>query len=231
MNITINDLVSKKEALMDAIKEIMIRYVLHKIYSLDTGDKRELQEKLYEIPNWSERKREKEFARFLKYIYKKSRFSESDLNSMISDVVFLNIKMLTKSPIEITAPDTRTFWYKLMNLTGRYFYNKIKHKIKIIDKESDTIYIDNLIDTLFQKYIPLNDIIDIIEAEKLSYHFEDTDPDQEIDEQKIEYPNPIELKFISPDHFYFKPQVVHDQSSDDNSTRKEIHIKPKLNLL
>ena len=233
MNITIKDLVYKKEALIDTLNDIIPRYFLNKMYELNDMSKREIQKTLYEIPNWSERKREKEFARFLKYIYKKKHFSESDLNSMISDIVFLNVKMLSRSPIEINAPDAQTFWYKLMNLIGRYFYNKIKYKKEIIDKESDTKYIQNLIDIFFQKYIPLNDLIDIREVEKVSYNFDFDEPDVYLTEPDVNLtePEPIDLKFVSPDHFYFKQHVAEERIPDDILSRKEIHIKPKLNLL
>jgi len=230
----VNDLLYKKEGLTSTLKEIMTRYLLNKMHELnDENSKSEFQKKLYEIPNWSERKREKEFARFLKYIYKKFRVSESELNSMISDIIFLNIKILTRSPIEINAPDSQTFWYKLINLTGRHFYNKIKYKISETQETLDKEYIEKFIDIFFQKYVPFNDIISN-EVEKVSYHFGDdvyaVDVyDGDGDQVKNDVYDEINLKFISPDYFYYKQNE--DKDILDTSSAKDIYIKQKLNLL
>lgn len=219
----INELVAKKETLIETIKEIMTRYLLNKMTEMNDGTKREFQAKLYEIPHWSDRKREKEFARFLKYIYKKKHFSESDLNKMISDVIFLNIKILTSYPIEINAPDAQTFWYKLITLTGRHFYNKIKY----VENNEDTDVIQKLIDIFFQKYIPLNDIIST-DVEKICYNFGDVEGDVEGGNLDCDVEgDDINLKYISPDHFYYKP--VTEALPIDSS--KAIYIKQKLNLL
>lgn len=221
-------LVSKKNTLIDTIKDVMSRYLLNKMYGLyeDCDENNyDFQKKLYEIPSWSEKKYDKEFHRFLKYVYKKRKIDETELNTMLGDIIFLNIKILTKSPIEINAPDIKTFWYKLVKLTGKYFYNKVKDRL-LIDREADVLYIENLIELLLQKYIPLNDIInDNIDIEKVDYNFDGEDGEGAEDiEGTI-----TDLKYISPEHFYFK---TNDPISViDNSQVKEINVKTKINLL
>lgn len=224
----ISELVIKKDVLIDTLKEIMTRYLLNTMTEMNDDTKREFQKKLYEIPNWSDRKREKEFARFLKYIYKKKYISESDLNKMISDIIFLNIKILTSYPIEINAPDSQALWYKLITLTGKHFYNKIKYKIDT----DDTDVIGKIIDVFFQKYIPLNDIIST-EVEKVRYNFGDVEGDVEGDNfdgnnfDGNNFNSDVSLKYVSPDHFYYNP--VTEPLPIDSS--KAIYIKQKINLL
>jgi DNA-binding ferritin-like protein (Dps family) len=230
----ISILVSKKDTLIDTIKDVMSRYLLNKMYGLyeDCNENNyDFQKKLYEIPSWSEKKFDKEFYRFLKYVYKKKKIDEAELNAMLGDIIFLNIKILTKSPIEINAPDIKTFWYKLVKLTGKYFYNKVKDRL-LIDREADLLFIENLIELLFQKYIPLNDIInDNTEIEKVNYNFGETgDSETGVSETGVgETGDNIDLKYISPEHFYFKTNEP--ISVIDNSQVKEINVKTKLNLL
>lgn len=227
----IEELVSKKTTLIDMIKDVMSRYLLNKIYDLyeDCDENNyEFQKKLYEIPNWSDKKLDKEFYRFLKYTYKKRKIDEAELNSMLGDIIFLNIKILTKSPIEINAPDIKTFWYKLVKLTGKYFYNKVKDRL-LIDQEADELFIENLIEIFFQKYIPLNDIInDNTDVEKVNYNFDGDDQDIQVS-QVSQVDEITDLKYVSPEHFYFKTNEP--LAFIDNNHVKQINIKTKLNLL
>jgi len=225
------ELISKKTEATDAFKAALTRYLINFMHNLFNEHKlSEFQKKLFDIPVWSERKSDKEFKRFLKYIYKKKRLTEQELNELIMTILHSSVKLMTESPIEITECDIRSLWYKLLKLTGKFFYDKIKTQKEVFDY-SDNEKIDQFIEMTLEKCIPLQTILDTpLEIEAVKYNFgrerkQSHDLNGNLDLQSFD-----ELPYVSVEQFYLVKPVKEKEITDEQNDIKEIKIKSNLLL-
>ena len=140
---------------------------------VSTKTPRQFQEKLFEIPSWSSKTIDKEYKKFLKMTFKKFNLIEDQISNILQEIFVLNIKILSKSDMEIDIPKLTVFWYKLLKYTGKYFY---EHPVNLeINERPNIRYISKLVQDTIIKYIPIKDIFNIKKIAKIEYNFDNFD--------------------------------------------------------
>lgn len=216
---------------------IFTKWLYHFIIDLyeDSKTIRGFQKKLYDIPSWSSHSKDKEFKKFLKITFKKFNLIEDQLYDLLQDILILNVKIFTKTDIEINLPNFNKFWYKLLKYTGKYFYEHPKDLE--INEKTNIKYITKLVQDTILKYIPIKDLFDIKKVDTFEYNFDDINinhtnhTNHTIDNNHIHNKKQIEndessgsLKYISSEQFkneYYNPDI-RNQKSENND--KEIQL-------
>lgn len=227
---------TKKEyqnKLNEILKKYFIRYI-EKLYS-DCDSYKDFQRELLKIPEWSYDKSVKEYDKFLKYTKEKFDLSEDELIKILDIIFGLNIKIMTSlfDEIELNIPKFNIFWFKCLKRIGKYYYENPK---KSLEKPSSNKLNDS-IEYVIQKYIPLKDIINSTHKELEYYNFDNinTDIENHITNDKSSKinislestDNENSLQYIKSEDFeneYYKS----DKSENELSQEKHINIPKYL---
>lgn len=214
---------------------IFTKWLYHYIVSLYEESKtpREFQKKLYKIPSWASHKKDKEFKQFLKMTFKKFNLIEDQLYDILQEIFVLNVKILSKTDLEIDVPKLPNFWFKLLKYTGKYFY---EHPTDLeVNEKINIKYITKLVQDTILKYIPIKDLFNITAVEKFEYNFDEIKSrdsnefflNREIQSEKQfnEDQKSSSLKYISSEQFlneYYNPDLLQNKSENND---KEIQLK------
>lgn len=229
----LKEFIATRDTKTTLLINIFTKWLYHKIIDLyeDSKTTRNFQKKLFEIPTWSSHKKDKEFKQFLKITFKKLNLVEDQLYDTLQEIFVLNVKILSKSDMEIEIPKLQTFWFKVLKYTGKYFY---EHPTDLeINEKINIIYITKLIQDTILKYIPIKDIFNITKVDKFEYNFDEINThdsnlilNQQIQTQiksQVDDLKSSSLKYISSEQFlneYYNPELNKSENND-----KEIQLK------
>ena len=211
---------------------IFTKWLYHYIISLyeDSKTARQFQKKLFDIPSWSSHKKDKEFKQFLKITFKKFDLIEDQLYDTLQEIFVLNVKILSKTDLEIDIPKLPTFWFKLLKYTGKYFY---EHPTDLeVNEKINIKYITKLVQDTILKYIPIKDLFNITKVAKFEYNFDEINTHDSNEflkhiQNKIQSDNVNEssssLKYISSEQFlnkYYKKNILKKKKKKKNKKNK-----------
>jgi hypothetical protein len=229
----LKEFISTRDTKTTLLINIFTKWLYHYIVSLYEESKtaREFQKKLFKIPSWSNHTKEREFKQFLKMTFKKFNLIEDQLYDTLQEVFVLNVKILSKSDLEIDIPKLPTFWFKLLKYTGKYFY---EHPTDLeVNEKINIKYITKLVQDTILKYIPIKDLFNITKVDKFEYNFDENDTHNSnliLNQQnQIQSDHVSEksssLKYISSEQFlneYYNPELNKSENDD-----KEIKLQIK----
>jgi hypothetical protein len=157
----IQDLIETKKNYQSKLIEALKKYYMKFIERLYEKSLREFQEKLFKIPNWSDEKLDKEYNKFLKFIDEKYDLDEEEFTKILHIVYGLNIKIMTSicNNLEVNAPKLKKFWYKCLKRVAKYYYEHPKVMLLESDFKKTKIQVEESINNILQKFIPLKEII------------------------------------------------------------------------
>jgi hypothetical protein len=230
-----------KDKLISLLKKYLYKFVTENFQELEEKKKNllEFQKKMYSIPNWSSSRKQKEFKLLLKYLDKKYKVSEEEINNLLEKVFVLQIRILVKSQVEMHLPTLKDFWYKVLQHTAKYFYEHPRD-MKIL-QELETTHlkvIDNIIDNTLTKYLPITKMLEDDKKDvTLKYNFDDVNIEiqeqiedqsklQVIKESDSDVHSENSLRYISSEQFeneYYQPDPINADMDDS----KQINI-PKF---
>jgi hypothetical protein len=229
----LKEFISTRDTKTTLLINIFTKWLYHYIVSLyeDSKTPRQFQKKLFNIPSWSSHKKDKEFKQFLKMTFKKFNLIEDQLYDTLQEIFVLNVKILSKSDLEIDVPKLPNFWFKLLKYTGKYFY---EHPTNLeINEKINIKYITKLVQDTILKYIPIKDIFNITKVAKFEYNFDENDThnsnlifnQQNHIQSEVLSEKSSSLKYISSEQFlneYYNPELNKSENND-----KEIHLQIK----
>ena len=157
----IQDLIETKKNYQSKLVEALKKYYMKFIERLYEKSLREFQEKLLKIPSWSDDKLDKEYNKFLKFIDDKYDLDEEEFTKILHIVYGLNIKIMTSicNNLEVNAPKLKKFWYKCLKRVAKYYYEHPKVMLSESDFKKTKIQVEDGINNILQKFIPLKEII------------------------------------------------------------------------
>lgn len=236
-NKSIYKLVDTKKEYQDKLNEILTKYFIKymkKLYEISDNYK-DFQHELLKIPKMPSEKVTKEYGKFIKHIGDKYDLSEEELTKILDIIFKLNIKVMTSlfNEIEFNIPEFKIFWIKCLKRVGRYYYENLKTAIN----NPDSIKINDSIEYVIQKYIPLKDIINSTHKELEYYNFDkytkdtSTNADENIKDNKktISSNHDNSLNYIKSEDFeneYYNS----DKSIDKNIDKKESEEIKQINI-
>ena len=229
----LKEFITTRDTKTTLLINIFTKWLYHKVIDLYEESKttRYFQKTLFEIPTWSIHKKDKEFKKLLKMSFKKFNLVEDQLYDTLQEIFVLNVKILSKSDMEIEIPKLQTFWFKVLKYTGKYFY---EHPTDLeINEKTNIRYITKLIQDTILKYIPIKDIFNITKVDKFEYNFDQInthDSNLILNQQnKTQIKSEVDdiksssLKYISSEQFlneYYNPELNKSENND-----KEIKLK------
>jgi hypothetical protein len=242
----IQDLIETKKDYQSKLIEVLKKYYMKFIERLYEKSLREFQEKLLKIPNWSDEKLDKEYSKFLKFINDKYDLDEEEFTKILHIVYGLNIKIMTSicNSLEVNAPKLKKFWYRCLKRVAKYYYEHPKIMLLESDFKKSKIQVEESINNVLQKFIPLKEIINAKKnPPQDKYNFDnglgDTDNSLNI-QRKLDSNNQLEvtlesetetdsncLKYLSSEEFDNEYYVSdkEDNVKKSNEKSEEKHIK------
>lgn len=232
----LKEFIATRDTKTTLLINIFTKWLYHFIVDLyeDSKTARQFQKKLFDIPSWSSHKKDKEFKQFLKMTFKKFNLIEDQLYDILQEIFVLNVKILSKSDLEIDIPKLPTFWFKLLKYTGKYFY---EHPTDLeVNEKINIKYITKLVQDTILKYIPIKDLFNITKVAKFEYNFDEINTHDSNEflkhiQNKIQSDHVNEssssLKYISSEQFlneYYNPDLLQNKSENDD---KEIKLQIK----
>jgi len=174
-NKSIYKLVDTKKEYQSKLNEILRKYFIRymkKLYEKNDNYK-DFQYELLKIPKMPSEKITKEYDKFIKYTNDKYDLSEEELIKILDIIFQLNIKIMTSlfDEIELKIPPFQLFWLKCLKRIGKYYYENPKSAITHVD----SIKINDSIEYIIQKYMPLKDIINSTHKQLEYYNFDKED--------------------------------------------------------
>lgn len=241
---SIHHFISSKKDYQSKLTKILRKYFVKYISKLFDKSLREFQKVLLKIPDWSDEKLNKEFSKFIKFTESKFELSEEDLSKLLTILIGLNVKIMASitDDIEVKIPKFKDFWYKCLKKIGKYYYENPKVMLSDLDFEKTYGYIDEVVNHILLKYIPLQEILSRKKAPLDLYNFDEMDDNlndaisinktkdnlEVTLESKTASEN--ELKYLSSEDFeneYYKSDNENDKKRDKNEKSEEKHIKLK----
>lgn len=244
----IQDLIETKKNYQTKLIEVLKKYYMKFMERTYEKSLREFQEKLFKIPIWSNEKLDKEYNKFLKFIDDKYDLDEDEFTKILHIVYGLNIKIMTSicNNLEINAPKLKKFWYKCLKRVAKYYYEHPKVMLSDNDFRKTKIQIEEGINNILQKFIPLKEIINANKnLPQDKYNFDDGlgDTDNSIDNHPNNHQNNTSnnhlevtlesetqsngLKYLSSEDFDNEYYVSDNEENVKKSNEKseEKHIK------
>jgi hypothetical protein len=241
----IQDLIETKKDYQSKLIEALKKYYMKFIERLYEKSLREFQEKLLKIPSWSDEKIDKEYNKFLKFIYEKYDLDEDEFTKILHIVYGLNIKIMTSicNNLEVNAPKLKKFWYKCLKRVAKYYYEHPKVMLSENDFKKTKIQVEEGINNILQKFIPLKEIINANKnPPQDKYNFDnglgDTDNSSPVYNDSNDSKNQLEvmlesetesngLKYLSSEEFDNEYYVSdkEDNVKKTNEKSEEKHIK------
>jgi hypothetical protein len=174
-NISIDKLVTTKKEYQYKLNQVLQKYFIkymNKLYS-ELHSYKDFQYELLKISEWSDNKIKKEYNKFLKFTDKKFDLSENELSKILDIIFGINLKIMTSlfNEIELNIPHFNIFWLKCLKRIGKYYYENPKESLST----PNTTILNESIDYMIQKYIPLKDIINSTHKELEYYNFNNID--------------------------------------------------------
>lgn len=229
---SINQLIDTKNEYQTKFNEILKKYFsryMEKLHS-QSNNYKDFQKRLLKITEWSPEKSTKEYKKFIDYINDKYELSEDDIVKILDIIFNLSIKIMSSTnynEIEWQPPKFEIFWLKCLKRIGKYYYEN-----PIVKGE-----INESIDYIVQKYIPLKDIINSTHKELQYYNFDnisDTiDKEQSSNrastlDSKNSYSN--SLNYIKSEDFENEYYNSDKSINADDDDEKYINLKGKKHL-
>jgi hypothetical protein len=148
------------------LNKILIKFFFRYILNiLDNSNHKTkiFQTKLLDISKWSQNTIDKEYSRFLKFIYKRYSLSENDILGFFESIFISNVKLMASvfGNIELDIPSFESYWFKALKNIARYFYEQPK----ILNDDSNVNSIkeslNEILNNVLFKFIPMKKIINI----------------------------------------------------------------------
>lgn len=193
---------------------------------------REYQKCLLSVADWSEYKKGKEFAKFLKWCQKSKKCTEQELSDNLNLCVINTISLIlnkhslndtyTSSPV-----DLQQFVYKCLKRSSRMCYEDLEFK----DLEPPAF--EDIVNSLLYKQVPLKNVLEFIEKHNQNtkeYNFDKTDTEKShvkehdgnnnADADADGEDDGQGLRYMSSDEFYNEYY-----NSDDSGNQEKISKK------
>lgn len=241
---SILNFINSKKDYQSKLTKILRKYYVRFISRLYDKSLREFQKDLLKIPDWSSEKISKEFSKFVNFSNDKFDLDKDDLTKLLTILIGLNIKIMSSitDDIEINVPKFEQFWFKCLKRVAKYYYENPKVMLSDLEFETSLHTIDEAINYIIQKYIPLKQILNKKREPLDMYNFDDDENENDTLEDKKEHQstNNIEvtlesntaaseneLKYLSSEEFeneYYKSDKENDKEVEKS---EEKHIKIK----
>lgn len=226
--------IEKRDKLKTKLHNILVKYIYKYLTKLFEKEKLshnskssrpslypDFQRSLLKIPKWSEKRTDKEYHKFLKWLQKKEDLDENELYLIFINIIKLSIEIiLNKSDIYVNSllenhkfPTMKEYYIKCLKRIARIIYENPKQIYNI-----KTGLLINELDNILQIFIPYNTINEILELQeeesvqnniKIKYDFDkdsssislrnDSDKILIIDKQPSEDPS---LHYVSSDKLH-----------------------------
>ena len=244
-------MINKRNALENKLIDILSKYYIKSIKKIwkkssDSEKKyKDFQKELLLVTEWSDRKIEKEYKRFNRWLEEYYSISDEYISNLIFSILKLNINITgPELDTEIfTFPSKTRVFYKCFKSVSRFFYENPTF-IKDNDMYNDTVI--ESIKVCLRNFIPLTEILRAIEEaqdyedKKIPYDFQDLtsistfsnfantksnsengeDIPKKISDLIIEKENEEELEYISSNDLYDEYYNSNDEKNvkvDDNT--------------
>ena len=180
---SIHHFIKSKKEYQSKLTKILKKYLIRYISKSFDKSLREFQKILLKIPDWSDDKLHKEFSKFTKFTESKFDLSADDLSKILSILIGLNIKIMATitDDIEVKVPKFKDFWYKCLKKLAKYYYENPKVMLSDLEFEKTHHYVDEVINSVILKYIPLKDILSRKKEPLDVYNFDDLEDQLEDD--------------------------------------------------
>lgn len=166
----LNKLIDTRHEYQSKLKEILRRYGIKFIKRLYEGSTyKEFQQDLLNLIDWPEDKKRKEYLKFLKHTNDKYDLSEDELSTILGTIFELHLKIMTSlfDEIELTIPKFDVFWFKTLKRMAKYYFESTKSALE----NHDSRVLDEAVEHVIQKFIPLKEIIKCSQKELDHYSF------------------------------------------------------------
>jgi hypothetical protein len=244
----ISNIVEKKDQSQDILVGIIVsycrKYIVKRFTFIEEEVKKNIlrtfQKELKHISLWSDSKIDKEYEKFCKWAFVKRDISEEKMQSLFDSIVELSTILLVKHKITVHL-SLKSLFFKSMKRIARFYYEN-PNKVMSQDIVPD---LKILIQTLVHTYVPLKEVIDLIQANAdyesyISYDFNkhgDTEEsrapskDLIVEKQKESSEGPA-LRYIGSEEIYkeyyqSEPEdvLVDTVASDEKHINLPVHKK------
>lgn len=248
---SIHHFIKSKKEYQSKLTKILKKYFVRYISKSFDKSLREFQKILLKIPEWSDDKLNKEFSKFTKFIENRFDLSEEDLSKTLSILIGLNVKIMAPITydIEVKIPKFKDFWYKCIKKIGKYYYEHPKVMLSDLEFEKTYPYIEEAINSIILKYIPLQDILsgkreplDVYNFDELEENLDENSVEIQKSKDNIEVTlesktaSDNDLKYLSSEEFeneYYKSDNEKEDKKEEKSEEKHIKLQkyvfPKKN--
>lgn len=201
----------------------------------------DFQRTLLKIPKWSEKKMNKEYSKFLKWLSKKEDVTEEDLQVVLINIIKLSTEILINKPdIYVdtllqnhTFPTIEKYYLKCLRHISRIVYENPKSLYQL-----KTNFLTQELDNVLNLFLPsdkIKTVLEFINQDNTETNIQieyDFDSKSESDSISIR-PNSDQLLIIDKEHSDQSEHSLHYVSSDDlhnNYEKSEDDLSKKLKI-
>lgn len=239
---SIQQFINSKKEYQSKLTKILKKYFIKFLSNSFDKSLRDFQKILLKIPEWSDEKLNKEFNKFIKFTVNRYDLSEEDLLKTLTMLIGLNVKIMAtiSDDIEVKVPKFKDFWYKCLKKIGKYYYEHPRVMLSDVDFEKTHSYMDEVINTIILKYIPLKEILSGKKEPVDVYNFDEMednlDNSVEMNKSRDKLEVTLEsktasendLKYLSSEEFeneYYKSDNEKEIAQNKPEKSEEKHIK------
>ena len=180
---SVKDMINIRDNYQNKFIQVLKKYFIKYIKSLYIDSVKNFQEKLLEIPYWSEDKTEVEYNKFIIYTELKFDLNEDELSKIIEIIIGLNMKILNTIfyNINVHIPTLLTVWYKCLKKIAKFYYENptmIKSQNYVEEQQEQ---MTKIITNIIQKFIPIKHIIETVKNENIVKDMKQFDDEETAD--------------------------------------------------
>jgi len=180
---SVKDMINIRNDYQNKFIQVLKKYFIKYIKSLYMDSVKNFQEKLLEIPYWSEDKTEVEYNKFIIYTELKFDLNEDELSKIIEIIIGLNMKILNTIfyNINVHIPTLLTVWYKCLKKIAKFYYENptmIKSQNYVEEQQEQ---MTKIITNIIQKFIPIKHIIETVKNENIVKDMKQFDDEETAD--------------------------------------------------
>jgi hypothetical protein len=201
----------------------------------------DFQRRLLQITKWSDKKLDKQYSKFLKWVQKREDLSEEQIYKLLKDIIRLSTQIIiNKSDVYVDTllqnyklPQLKTYYYKCLRRIARRVYENPKDFESSL-KNEDLI---NDLENILQDFLPLDKIKTVLEfvedpniKEKdihVEYNFEDDQDDNSSISLRNSLQNVLLVDKRSSDrslHYVSSDDLAKNYDYEDNNIKGPVNI-------